>query len=212
MRMPSHLRGCTRRTPTQSRGEKRVNRLLDAAIVEFASSGWEATTMSAIAARARSPIGSLYQFFPDKASVARALRTKHIGDLQAMWAALEPLARRGSLAHFVERYVALALDFVDGHPAFLPLLDAPSNTLPVGPRNLLRLDLERLLKTLAPRLGAAAAAQRAEVLLNLNKALMGSYASARRGDRDWIADEFRAVVLSYLRARVLPRGTRKRSA
>src|SRR5690242_1744776 len=99
----SHLRGCTRREPTQRRGEERVARLLAAAVTEFAAHGWAATTMNAIARRADSPIGSLYQFFPDKDSVARALRTRHIHDLQELWCGLDDVARGGEVEAFVQR-------------------------------------------------------------------------------------------------------------
>jgi AcrR family transcriptional regulator len=208
----SHLDGCARHEPSQHRGQQRVARLLDAAVGEFAEAGWEATTMSAIARRAQSPIGSLYQFFPNKESVARALRTRQIGDLQELWVELRAAARSGSLEHFVDCYVESTIAFVRTHPAFLPLLDAPSSTLPVGPRNRLRKQLLALLRDLEPRLPPLAAARHAEVVLNLNKALMSLYARSGADDRRWIADEFRAVVHAYLEARVLRRaGVRRRA-
>jgi AcrR family transcriptional regulator len=175
-----------------------VARLLAAAVTEFAAHGWAATTMNAIARRADSPIGSLYQFFPDKDSVARALRTRHIHDLQELWCGLDDVARGGEVEAFVQRYVELGLKFVRSHPAFLSLLDAPSSTLPVGPRNQLRTCLQQLLLLLRPNLQPVAAQRHAEVLLNLNKALMSLYATARRSDRRWVAAEFRAAVLGYL--------------
>jgi AcrR family transcriptional regulator len=208
----SHLDGCTRRAPSQHRGQQRVARLLDAAVGEFAQAGWEATTMSAIARRAQSPICSLYQFFPNKESVARALRTRQIGDLQDLWLELGSAARSGSLEQFVERYVESVIAFVQTHPAFLPLLDAPSSTLPVGPRNRLRKQLEALLRGLEPRLPPLAAVRHAEVVLTLNKALMSLYARSGAEDRRWVADEFRTVLRAYLEARVLRRaGVRRRT-
>ncbi len=66
-----------RRVPTQARSRRRYEAILDAAAVVFAESGFEAATTEAIAQRAGTSIGSLYQFFPNKralfASVAERL-------------------------------------------------------------------------------------------------------------------------------------------
>lgn len=76
------------RAPKRQRGRMRVASLLDAAARVFAEKGYEAATMTEIAAGARSSIGSLYQFFPTKPLLAEAL---HIERLAAMSATLEQL-------------------------------------------------------------------------------------------------------------------------
>jgi len=65
--------GGMRRKPRQARSQERVNRILDVAEELFASQGYGATTTNAIAAQAQVPIGSLYQFFPDKTAILQAL-------------------------------------------------------------------------------------------------------------------------------------------
>jgi AcrR family transcriptional regulator len=55
-----------RRVPMQARSRKRYEAILDAAAAVFAESGFEAATTEAIAQRAGTSIGSLYQFFPHK--------------------------------------------------------------------------------------------------------------------------------------------------
>lgn len=62
-----------RRTPVQERSAARVQRMLDAAAALLDEVGYEATTTSLIAARAGVSVGSLYQFFPDRQAVLRAL-------------------------------------------------------------------------------------------------------------------------------------------
>ncbi|MCU1588426.1 MAG: putative transcriptional regulator, TetR family [Frankiales bacterium] len=62
-----------RREPVQERSAARVQRMLDAAADLLDSVGYEATTTSAVARKARVSVGSLYQFFPDRRAVLQAL-------------------------------------------------------------------------------------------------------------------------------------------
>ena len=72
-----------RRVPCQQRGERRVAELVEAAESVIAENGYEAATMSAIAERAGASIGSLYQFFPNKAAITQALRTEYAKQFEA---------------------------------------------------------------------------------------------------------------------------------
>ena len=62
-----------RREPRQERGRRRIEGILEAAARVFAEVGYEAATTNAIAREARTSIGSLYQFFPNKGAVLEAL-------------------------------------------------------------------------------------------------------------------------------------------
>ncbi len=66
-----------RRKPRQARSQERVNRILEVAQALFVTQGYSATTTNAIAAQAKVPIGSLYQFFPDKSAILQALSMQH---------------------------------------------------------------------------------------------------------------------------------------
>lgn len=72
-----------RRAPQQSRGQRRIEAILDAAEELFAQIGYDATTTNAIAAHAHTSIGSLYQFFPNKEAVLRALVARFIEQMRA---------------------------------------------------------------------------------------------------------------------------------
>ena len=74
-----------RRQPQQKRSQERVERILDAAAIVFDEVGFEAATTHAIAARANTAVGSLYQFFPDKLAIFNALELRHIDRVYVIW-------------------------------------------------------------------------------------------------------------------------------
>jgi AcrR family transcriptional regulator len=67
-----------RRLPSQQRSRQRVERILDAAGDLVAERGYEATTTSLIARRARVSPGSFYQFFADKRAAVKALSSRNL--------------------------------------------------------------------------------------------------------------------------------------
>ncbi len=86
MTKPSHSSRELRRQPKQQRGKDRVEKILDAAAAVFDEVGYEKATTHLIAAKAGTAIGSLYQFFPDKAAVFNAMELRHIERVKIMWA------------------------------------------------------------------------------------------------------------------------------
>lgn len=74
-----------RRVPAQERSRARVERILDAAARVFAEVGYEAATTEAIAARAGTSIGSLYQFFPNKQALFVAIGQTYLDESQALF-------------------------------------------------------------------------------------------------------------------------------
>ncbi|MGA7466612.1 TetR/AcrR family transcriptional regulator [Mycobacterium sp.] len=67
-----------RKQPTQHRAAKTRQRILDAAAHVFAEHGYIAGTTNRIAEHAGLSIGSLYQYFPNKDAVLRALMDAHV--------------------------------------------------------------------------------------------------------------------------------------
>ena len=74
-----------RRQPQQKRSQERVEKILDAAAIVFDEVGFEAATTHAIAKRANTAVGSLYQFFPDKLAIFHALELRHVERVYQMW-------------------------------------------------------------------------------------------------------------------------------
>jgi AcrR family transcriptional regulator len=82
----SHSSRALRRQPKQQRGKERVEKILDAAAAVFDEVGYEAATTHLIAAKAGTAIGSIYQFFPDKAAIFNAMELRHVERVKVMWA------------------------------------------------------------------------------------------------------------------------------
>ncbi|MFC0511765.1 TetR/AcrR family transcriptional regulator [Asaia spathodeae] len=66
--------------PKRQRGRERVARILDAAGALFLEKGVDGATMTEIAARSGTAIGSLYRFFPTKESLSLTLLERFIHD------------------------------------------------------------------------------------------------------------------------------------
>jgi AcrR family transcriptional regulator len=73
-----------RRRAVQARSKATVQRILDAAIALMIEKGAERVTMTEIARRADLVIGSLYQYFSDKAAIHRAILLHHHADVRLM--------------------------------------------------------------------------------------------------------------------------------
>jgi AcrR family transcriptional regulator len=196
--------GQPRRVPRQKRGERRVAGLLEAAATLIAELGYDAVTMSAVAACAGASIGSLYQFFPHKEALAQALRAQYGQEIVALWAPLEAQAATLPLKLLVDQLINVRVDFIYSHPAFLPLLDVASTGHAPGMRDLLRKRIVRLLRARRPQLPPAKIRQMADVVLQIIKGLLFMYARAKPEARTGIVEEFKAALVGYLRPRFGP--------
>jgi AcrR family transcriptional regulator len=66
-----------RRTPTQDRANRQVERILDAACAEVVERGYDAASTSSIARRAEIAVGSVYRYFPDKRTLIQAIERRN---------------------------------------------------------------------------------------------------------------------------------------
>lgn len=108
-----------RRSPKQARSQERVDRILDVAAELFVAKGYGATTTNEIATRAKVSIGSLYQFFPDKAAILQALARRYGELLRHRLTApgKDRLAQRDLVA-YVDWLVDTTDQFFADHPAY----------------------------------------------------------------------------------------------
>lgn len=108
-----------RRQPCQARSQERVNQILDVAEQMFISQGYDATTTNAIAAKAKVPIGSLYQFFPDKAAIVQALAMRYMELLHQRFVELHTAETASlPLSTYVEQVIDATDRFFSDYPGY----------------------------------------------------------------------------------------------
>jgi AcrR family transcriptional regulator len=198
MSVPSRLNTTPRRVPQQRRGKRRVSALLDTAATVIAEKGYEQATMSEIARRAHSSIGSLYQFFPNKQAVAEAVREQYIEDINRSWTDLVGVAAKLSPEQLSRRLVTVQLEIVERHPALLALLEIPPTSRTWRRRELIRVRVAMALMAHKPRLGESKALRIASVVQLVSRGLLTLYAKSDDRERAGIVEEFKAVLVGYL--------------
>jgi AcrR family transcriptional regulator len=108
-----------RRVPRQERGHERVDKLLDAAAAVIAEVGVDAATTNAIAARADTSVGSLYQFFPNKTAIVEALAARYNVQLRQLNEKSIPAeAAFMPLPDLMERVITPVFNFYLENPAY----------------------------------------------------------------------------------------------
>jgi AcrR family transcriptional regulator len=187
------------REPKRQRGRIRVAAIMDAAIAVFREKGYDAATMTEIAARSGTAIGSLYRFFPTKEALADALLrqyTQHALDSLA-----ELRARAGDMTFddLAGALVDFRLSLAPQRSFAIVLLDARggSDDLREKFRNAMLSDLAGILRKTIPSLAPAKAATMAIVLLHILKAVTAAEEEKPAVRRALLA-EIRELVRVYL--------------
>lgn len=110
-----------RRTPTQARSRRTVQRILDAAEVLVGEAGVDAATTRAIADRAAVAAPSLYRFFADRDEVLDAVLERALLDLDAHAEAAERDWTGTSIEDFIRLEFELHVAYYEEHPSFVKL-------------------------------------------------------------------------------------------
>jgi AcrR family transcriptional regulator len=119
-----------RRQPQQARSQERVNDILCAAEELFIEAGYEQTTTRAIATRAKVPIGSLYQFFPDKEAILKALAVRYFQQEYQLFAKLHTQeAETLPVAVYVDRVIDAFDHFMNSHPGYRAVFEQLLNLM-----------------------------------------------------------------------------------
>ncbi len=198
-----------RRRPRQSRGQARVELLLDAAAALIAESGLDAATAEAIALRARTAKGSLYQFFPNRDAVLAALALRYADEMRHIHELAFPAdPHRMTLERLIDRIVKPLADFHDRNPAFrrvFATVEGPVDEMRAAPARMRaqlfdsfvdRLDV--LFASRNPRLAARDRRRAALVSASVGQAVLARRSRAVAAEKKPLLDDLRRMLLSYL--------------
>jgi AcrR family transcriptional regulator len=188
-----------RRRPQQNRAEVRRASFLQAAEQLFGTLGYEAVTMTGIAEQAEASIGTLYDYFPDKPTLALALITQYISEAEVHWAKLLQHPHARGKASIADVFIEGILEFAHDRLAYLPLLGAPlAYARTKAAREPLRRTIATALQNLKPSLSADRAFLNAQVIVEIIKGMLGVYRQATLKDREAVVTEFKKVMRLYL--------------
>jgi AcrR family transcriptional regulator len=159
--------------PKRQRGRLRVAAILDAGAAVFAEKGYDAATMTEIAARADTAIGSLYRFFPTKEVLAEALLVRYVELLDNALCDIGARAERLSPAALADALVDLMLEWETQRAAALVLVDTRSDAADQRSRfrDTFRRRLAAILMAATGTLPQARAELMATLLLHVLKSL-----------------------------------------
>ena len=189
-----------RREPNQRRSRERVERILAAASALIAEKGSDAMRMGEVAAKAGVSIGSLYQYFPDKAAIILRLAERYNAAGRACIAAALATPRsmkelRAAFMGLIDTYYALFLaepvmrDIWSGTQADkalreIELADSQANGA----------ILAEALARLRPAADRAALATSAFLIMQLGEATMRLAISVKRAEGDALVAAYKRLV------------------
>jgi AcrR family transcriptional regulator len=108
-----------RREPTQQRSRQRVEQILDAAADLIVEQGVEGLSTRTIAARAGTPVASLYQYFADKNEIILALVQRDTAEMDERVAEAVASLDRPSVRSLVEATMRAFVAVYHRRPAFV---------------------------------------------------------------------------------------------
>ncbi len=110
-----------RRVPTQARSRLRVQTLLDAAADVVVRDGVEAVTTRSIAAAARMPVASLYQYFADKDALLLALVDRDMSEMNEQLYADLAKVTEGPMPRIIRTIMEAHVTVLARRPAFVEI-------------------------------------------------------------------------------------------
>ena len=198
--MSSSREKITARAPQRERGKRRVAALLEAAVSLFAEKGYDAVTMTEVAARAGAPIGSLYQFFPSKETLADALLDRFGERLDDALKGIEERATTFTIPELGDALLGLLVGFHEERAAAITLTESrqETSTRAAELRLSLRRHLTRILRARIPQISPNRAESMALVVVQLMKAAAAQSAEKDLTIRDSVLNELNHLMRLYL--------------
>ena len=185
--------------PKRERGKQRVATLLDAGAALFTEKGYDATTMTEIAARAGAAIGSLYQFFPSKEALAEALFGRYAERVAVLLDDVTSRAPRLSPAQLADLIVDMMLELRADRDAAVALSNAVTD---IGERRkpmrgAIRRQVAEILRAAKAGLTEEGAATAAVMVAQLMKTVP-ALAEAEEESGQKLVAEARTILALYI--------------
>ena len=162
--------------------------------------------MTAIAELSGSSIGALYNYFPDKQSVAVTLLNQYSQELDAHW---KPLMQQvGALTHaeFADTFIERITEFVQKRPAYLKLLAAPIRfRRDSAARKASRVAIANAFQAKNLKLSDEEALLAANVTIQMVRGMMTLYGEADAKGKGLVVAEFKMALTLYLGTVLFPR-------
>lgn len=196
------------KAPSQDRGQRRVDRLLDAAADLILVYGAEGLRMDMVAKHAATSPGSLYQFFPNRAALLTALAERYGAVIEAIaernvqgQAANPPASIEQAARDFLKPFLA----FYEANPAYVILTEA-SDRIFAGTGYAFSEDDQVSLKmkdVLQPFIVSAHQTRLDTVckllITTTHTAIAAAIMLPAAAKRDWVT-ELDTLIISYLRS------------
>jgi AcrR family transcriptional regulator len=191
------------RAPQRQRGRLRVAAILEAGAAAFREKGYDAVTMTEIAARSGTTFGSLYRFFPSKEALANALLAQYA---QRALDRLAELAERAPImtpATLADALIDFMLKLQSERSFATALMEARGGDGDKREafRSAFRASMGMILSRAFPNCGQAKTQAMTAVVLHILKGL-ATATPEKLADARLLRAEFRDLLRLYLSSRV----------
>jgi AcrR family transcriptional regulator len=185
--------------PKREKGRLRVAAIMEAGVEVFTEKGYDAATMTEIAARSGTAIGSLYRFFPSKESLADALLLRYALHAKNGLTEMAQQVPDMTLESVADAFVDFMLVLQSQRSFAIALVDARGGSVDERARfrEVMRGGVANILRQAVPGLSPAKAKVMAVVLLHMLKGVI-STANEEPAMQAVILAEIRELVRMYL--------------
>jgi AcrR family transcriptional regulator len=194
-----------RRQPKQTRSQERVYHILNVAEQLFIELGYNQTTTRAIASRAEVPVGSLYQFFPDKEAIVKALANRYFEQEYHLFVQLHAELAEAPIVVYVNRMIDAFDQFATNHPGYRAVLEQLIDLMTVADIDSLDEYDQLILKELAhflerrnPSLDTARCELIATTVMKAANELLWLSLTRDRTFREQLVAETKTLIAAYL--------------
>lgn len=201
----SHQPSTMRRQPKQARSQERVHHILDVAEQLFIELGYHQTTTRAIASRAEVPVGSLYQFFPDKEAIVKALANRYFEQEYHLFVQLHTELAEAPIMVYVDRMIDAFDQFATDYPGYRAVLEQLIDLMTVADINSLDEYDQMILQELAhflerrnPSLDIAKCELIATTIVKAANELLWLSLTRDQTFREQLVAETKTLIAAYL--------------